>query len=144
MNIIIFRSLKFNKYRIWGSLVFFSFALSLSYWLLMTPQGKSYLPVCLFHKFTGLHCPFCGSTRALQVFLEGDFLEALNYNIFLIFILPILLIFIFQEWFFFISSYRFKCINKFNSKIIKFLFILGVIFFILRNIPLYPFSLLAP
>lgn len=40
-------------------------------------------PGCLFHRLTGLNCPGCGGTRALQAFLRGDWAAAWHYNIFL-------------------------------------------------------------
>lgn len=40
-------------------------------------------PGCLFHRVTGLCCPGCGGTRALQAFLRGDWAAAWHYNMFL-------------------------------------------------------------
>lgn len=39
-------------------------------------------PGCLFHKLTGIKCPGCGGTRALQALLNGEALAALRYNFF--------------------------------------------------------------
>lgn len=39
------------------------------------------LPPCLMHKMTGLHCPGCGSTRAVLALLEGDWVRAARNNI---------------------------------------------------------------
>lgn len=40
-------------------------------------------PGCFFHRLTGLSCPGCGGTRALQAFLQGDWAAAWRYNMFL-------------------------------------------------------------
>lgn len=40
-------------------------------------------PGCLFHRLTGLSCPGCGGTRALQAFLRGDWAAAWHSNMFL-------------------------------------------------------------
>jgi len=144
MSFFVYKNLKFKKMRFVISLLFFIFVLTVLYVLLATPEGKAYLPICLFHKFTGLHCPGCGGTRAVQALLGGDFVQALDYNIFFILVSPLLLMYIFQEWFFFVFSYRILFIDRLNSKIVKFVTIFCILFFILRNIPLYPFSLLAP
>ena len=37
-------------------------------------------PVCLFHEWTGLPCPGCGSTRMLERLLSGDVVGALAWN----------------------------------------------------------------
>jgi hypothetical protein len=38
------------------------------------------LPICLFHEWTGLPCPTCGSTRVVQALLAGNLLAALAWN----------------------------------------------------------------
>lgn len=36
--------------------------------------------LCLFHRFTGLSCPTCGTTRGLFAVLRGEWLTALRWN----------------------------------------------------------------
>jgi hypothetical protein len=48
-------------------------------------QGGSGMK-CLFHSYTGLYCPGCGSGRAVHALFEGRIVEAVRYNI----LLPIL------------------------------------------------------
>lgn len=38
------------------------------------------LPVCPLHQFTGLPCPFCGSTRCLRDLIAGHFHAAFLWN----------------------------------------------------------------
>jgi Protein of unknown function (DUF2752) len=38
------------------------------------------LLTCWFHAWTGLHCPFCGSLRAVAALWHGDVLSALHDN----------------------------------------------------------------
>lgn len=40
-------------------------------------------PGCLFHRITGLSCPGCGGTRAMQALLRGDWATAWGLNMFL-------------------------------------------------------------
>lgn len=40
------------------------------------------VPLCLFHKFTGLDCPLCGCTRAFHAICHGDVAQAFGLNIF--------------------------------------------------------------
>ncbi len=41
--------------------------------------GKIGIP-CLLHTFTGLDCPFCGSTRMAAALLRGDLNAAWHFN----------------------------------------------------------------
>jgi hypothetical protein len=46
------------------------------FWSLATPL----LPTCLFHAWTGLPCPGCGTTRAALALLDAEPLTALSFN----------------------------------------------------------------
>lgn len=37
-------------------------------------------PWCLFHEWTGMPCPFCGSIRAFRYIAHGQWLHALRMN----------------------------------------------------------------
>ncbi|MFD0932933.1 DUF2752 domain-containing protein [Psychroflexus salinarum] len=109
----------------------------------VNPTTFAFTPKCPFHLFTGYHCPGCGTQRALHDILHGNIWTGLQHN-FLI-LLAVLII-----------AYKFyvSYINSTNSKPTKNLlhhnaapwlilaFVLG--FWILRNIPLEPFLILAP
>ena len=104
-------------------------------WLLYhhSPESPGSLwPVCLFHCFTGLHCPGCGGTRALYWLLHGDLSRSLRCNILLLLLAGSLL----ALW-------------GFSSLARKPAFVFGVagaevLFFLLRNLPCFPFPLLSP
>ncbi|WP_238987284.1 DUF2752 domain-containing protein [Confluentibacter flavum] len=107
------------------------------------PSDSSIFPKCPFYSLTGFYCPGCGSQRAIHKFLHGDIFEGFKHN-FLIMLLPTVLIY---DW----SVILF---NKYSSKKIKnilhyskttySIFIIIPLFWILRNINFYPFSILAP
>lgn len=44
---------------------------------------------CPIKQLTGLDCPGCGATRMLRALLQGQTAEALAYNGFLVFALPV-------------------------------------------------------
>ena len=52
------------------------------------PSQYRFYPVCLFHSFTGLLCPGCGSLRALHQLVHGHVIAALRFNVLLISALP--------------------------------------------------------
>lgn len=59
--------------------------LYLKVWLPATRLG---IP-CVFHGVTGLYCPGCGLTRALQACLQGDIEQAFRYNVLVPCLLPV-------------------------------------------------------
>ncbi len=100
-------------------------------------------PKCIVYKTTGLYCTGCGSQRMLHALLNGHWLEAISQNVFA-FTFVIALLF---ELIFYTTNFHslrpFKLLNKYRySSISVLVLILG--FTVLRNIPVYPFTLLAP
>lgn len=47
---------------------------------LFDPARHVFFPRCPLHAMTGLHCPGCGSQRALHHLLRGEPLSALRHN----------------------------------------------------------------
>ncbi|NLM11483.1 MAG: DUF2752 domain-containing protein [Clostridiaceae bacterium] len=112
------------------------------------PSTTPITPPCSLRYFTGLYCPGCGMTRALHAALHLRFAEAFSYNL----LWPLIIIFIsasFYIWFFFLISGKnpFTPFNNFFKKHSSAPYIVLILlfsFWILRNIPVYPFTLLAP
>src|SRR6266513_4699752 len=55
-----------------------------------SPSQYPFYPRCPLHAMTGLHCPGCGSLRAVHSLLHGDIGAALHFNALLILSLPFL------------------------------------------------------
>ncbi len=108
-------------------------------------DGSSFLPPCSFNKATGLHCPGCGGTRAGHALANFRIGEAFRKNALLVMLLPFLAVGVAIEGTAWMkgASYRGPRVRLPGS--LSWL-ILGLIlgFWILRNIPLWPFELLAP
>ncbi len=117
--------------------------LSLLYFFFPVTRN-SFHPSCIFKTITGLHCPGCGSQRAISAILKGNFLQAMSYNILFLLSLPFIG---FSATVFTLNAFRKKQIQQtifYKNWFIKLVFIVVILFWILRNIPVYPFSLLAP
>ena len=114
-------------------------ALLLLYFFVEPKNGI--LPKCFFHELTGLYCPGCGVQRSFHALLNGHVLTAIDYNLLFILFLPLIIYFILA---FALgkkhpsSSFIYKPVFSFTVVIVV------VSFWVLRNIPVIPFSWLAP
>ena len=112
------------------------------------PSKVPITPPCSLRYFTGLYCPGCGMTRALHSALNLRFADAFSYNL----LWPFILIFIaasFYMWFSFLITGKnpFTPFNEFfkkHSMVAYTVVIVLFAFWIFRNIPIYPFIMLAP
>lgn len=117
-----------------GSLLYFLF----------DPAVNRFFPPCPFHTLTGFFCPGCGSQRAFHDILHGHLLQAASHNILFLLFTPLML---FAGVVAANNVLRKKKVEQrlFNSTIFtKAVLIAVVSFWILRNLPLRPFSMLAP
>lgn len=54
------------------------------------PSENNWFPECLLRKATGFLCPACGTQRAVHCLLNGDISSALEYNAFIVIMIPVL------------------------------------------------------
>jgi hypothetical protein len=111
--------------------------------VLFDPAQHAFYPRCQFHEWTGLHCPGCGSLRALHALGRGDVIAAFGLNPLLLVLLPYLggltAMTVWprvagQAW------ARGLCSVKAGWTVV----VLCVLFAILRNVPFTPFQAWAP
>lgn len=107
------------------------------------PAHTRFFPPCHFKLITGFECPGCGSLRAIHQLLNGNFLAAIRLN-------PLMIIFLFI---FFLVLISLLIKNKFTKSFLSFLsrpyiplavLIIILVYWLLRNLPFYPFTLLGP
>ena len=55
------------------------------------PRTAPFAPFCPFHRVTGLHCPGCGTGRALHALVHGELARALRLNVLAIAAIPVFL-----------------------------------------------------
>ena len=107
------------------------------------PEEPGYYPPCLFYALTGLYCPGCGTLRGLHQLLHGNLIGAFGYNPFTMLALPII-------GYAFLSALADDIWGKrlptvfVHHALIWGLLVAVVSFWALRNVPVYPLTVLAP
>ncbi|MXV17560.1 DUF2752 domain-containing protein [Hufsiella ginkgonis] len=106
------------------------------------PVSPAFFLHCPFRRLTGLDCPGCGSQRAFHALLHGEVARAADYNLLLVVSLPFLPVYTYyrlrtatgdtRRWQ--LPSYRY-------TPHVIFGLVAG--FWLLRNLPVYPFTYLA-
>lgn len=108
------------------------------------PVQHGFFPRCWLHSTTGLHCPGCGGQRAVHALLNGDIAGAARNN--LIFVLSLGI----GAWFGLAELYRRwkklpPRLPRAGAPTIVWVLLAAVFLFgIARNIPVSPFTHLAP
>jgi hypothetical protein len=111
------------------------------------PHHHAVYPQCLLYKATGLYCAGCGATRALYALLHGRILEALRDNTLFIAALPFLLsllaVYLSNAW----RKNAWPQSEISSRKLLahaSWIFLVMILFMIVRNLPGAPFDLLRP
>jgi len=107
------------------------------------PSAVALVPPCPFYALAGLYCPGCGSLRALHQALHGNLGAALGLNLLAVLIVPFLA-----------YHLALRVVAAFSRRDLaspleyghaaRIVLIAVVAFWVLRNMPFYPFSVLAP
>src|SRR5690349_14681636 len=107
-------------------------------------SNNSFHPNCPFNQLTGYYCPGCGSQRAASALLHGHLLHAMDFNILFVCSIPFVL---YSAGVFTWNAFSDRKVTQrifYSPVFVKVFFVLVVLFFILRNIPAFPFTWLAP
>jgi hypothetical protein len=111
--------------------------------LVLDPATSPWLPPCPFHALTGLHCPGCGTLRGLHQLLHGNLAAAFWLNPLTVLCLPWIAYWLVSKSLEGVSGRRLPA-PVVSAFWIWLLLSVILVFWVLRNVPLYPFSLLAP
>ena len=93
-------------------------------------------PACTLNSLTGLLCPVCGGTRAVQWMLQGNFHMAWLFNPLVVLLTPFAVFTWFYLLYLFIKGIPLSVIN-FPIALTWALFVVVILFGVIRNLP-YP------
>lgn len=110
---------------------------------LIDPREPGNYPICPFFGLTGWHCPGCGTLRALHQLLHGDIAAAFGFNAYTMLAVPAI-----------VYSLSTDALRAYGLPAPPRLFIPAgwiwallaavAVFWILRNLPVEPLTILAP
>ena len=107
------------------------------------PRNPGPYPICPFFGLTGCYCPGCGTLRALHQILHGNPVAAFNYNPYSMLVLPAI------AYSLAVSGLRAYGLPtpprlELSDRAVWALLAAILAFWLLRNLPIAPFTVLAP
>jgi len=110
---------------------------------LFDPATSGVFPPCPVRYLTGLYCPGCGSLRAMHALLHGELRRAWAMNPLMIIMLPFVTYGLVSAA---LLELRGKSLPQvmLSAKWIRAFCVAVILYAVARNLPLYPFDLLAP
>ena len=115
-----------------------------AYLLVEHGPHASFWPKCHFKRLTGLHCIGCGMTRGSHALLQGDLLLAFRYNPVLMTLAGLGLLALLWELLARCSGKDLPFRPRPRWGLLWAVLSVLLAFWVLRNIPAWPFTLLAP
>lgn len=119
------------------------FLLGAAYLYTHNPVKFPYFP-CIINKLTGFYCPGCGAGRACYSLLHGHIYQAFRYNPLMLPVLVLLAVYAVVraiDWMLTGGNHIDRYIP---DKYLYWLFGVILVYGVIRNIPYFPFNLLAP
>lgn len=102
-------------------------------------------PPCLFYELTGLYCVGCGTGRAMLAIFRGELYAAFRFQPLIMLLVPALGYYCLKEYVAYVFGRDVLPFPTVKSRALGIaLLVLLVAYWVLRNVPVYPFTLLAP
>ena len=116
-----------------------AFFLVLAVLVFVDPRTARFAPVCPLHYTTGLHCPGCGTGRALHALVHGDLVRAIRLNVLAVATIPVFLALSIRAV---LRPAERLPVPPPWLRIAVYVVLAG--YFVARNLPFEPFASLAP
>lgn len=99
---------------------------------------------CMWYLLTGFYCPGCGAGRACYFLLHGKVMQAFSYNPLMVILLPFFCLYAAARTVDWVMTGENHIDGKMNIKMLAGILIIIFLYGVIRNIPVFPFTLLAP
>lgn len=99
---------------------------------------------CIFYVLTGFYCPGCGAGRASYSILHGRFADAFCYNPLMTVLLPFIGLYVTVRTLDWVVTGGNHIDHRISVKFLVGVLVVIFVYGVLRNIPVFPFTLLAP
>lgn len=107
------------------------------------PTTQACFPKCMSWQYWGIYCPGCGSSRAVHALAHGRVAEAMRLNPLLVLCVPGLLYCGVRRWLHWFWEWPLpECMA--SGQLGMILLKVMLVYWVVRNIPMWPFCLLAP
>ena len=130
-----------RRTRSWGLLAAVCGVVAVLY--LFSPYDSGIYATCPFKALTDFHCPGCGTLRGLYELFHGNLANAFGLNPLMVLVLPFIAYSILKYVAMGILGRKERRVFI-PSALIWSLLVVIISFWVLRNLPYYPFTLLAP
>lgn len=107
------------------------------------PTASGWYPKCIFHWVTGFYCPFCGTTRCGHAMLNGNLSQAAAWNMMSVVLLPAATLWLYWATLCIVRKQPLPRLDP-PAWLLKVFMVVVFAFWLARNLPLFPFELLAP
>lgn len=114
---------------VWGVLYLYRFG---------SPYG------CVIFRTFGVYCPGCGSGRAAYDLVHFRILEALHHNELFVLAVPFIFYYLIKQYLFIVFSKNVLPFFVISPRGCYIGILILAVFTLLRNLPFFPFTLLAP
>ena len=104
----------------------------------------SYPLPCIFYLLTGLYCPGCGAGRACYSILHLRFKAAFAYTPLMPILIPLICLYIAARLIDWMVTGGNHVDKRISVKLLAWILVIVFVYGALRNIPVFPFTLLAP
>ena len=126
-----------------ASLIFVIGAVFFVYSTYNPSQNNLFVP-CPIKYSTGYDCPGCGSQRAIHQIFHFNFYNAFRLNPLMVLSLPLIIYGLGLAIWNWVFDTRYRVKLFYSNVFIYTYFGLVILYWIARNLPFYPFNLLAP
>ncbi len=99
---------------------------------------------CIIYTVFHVYCCGCGATRALEDLMHFRILEALDHNVFFVLSLPFVSYYFFKQYIRISTGKDIIPFVKLKPRTVIMILMIILAFGVVRNIPFYPFTILAP